>query len=382
MARSRQEASEGEHELYHKVRRSTYDAQYQHAPSESSFALPFQYPSTSTSSGPIASTPKSPLEMPKHLPLDSQRGNETEVGSLKPPNKNRKTLNIPRPPNAWICYRSARVHELKNTVQYSKMPQASISKLVGELWRAESPEVKRKYENEAKVKKLEHQAKYPDYSFRPVRRDQPKKSSLKKSDSEPKKRPARLEELPSVLRPGPTTVPSGLPMPIPSSRALDSTSQYSSSLRSEGFHSSSTPSSFPSSPLYSPVSYSTLPIEGPPQALAPIDTSQTWTMFQPNYLPTPPFDANPQAPSPPYYYLPFEQQEYISPGHCMTASSSSSHSFDQNLPPQHELYSLPFVSPLSSSDYHLAQENWRVPEGEASPHSAELSYPNPFYPHS
>ncbi|GAA5947101.1 hypothetical protein JCM3765_002157 [Sporobolomyces pararoseus] len=320
--------------------------------------------------------------MPKHLPLDSRQGTGTEVGPLKPPNKNRKTGNPPRPPNAWICYRSARVHELKNTVQYSKMPQASISKLVGELWRAESPEVKKKYEQEAKVKKLEHQAKYPDYSFRPVRRDQPRKSSLKKVDPESTKRPASLEELPSVLRPGPTTIPSGLPLPMPSSSAIDSTSQYSSSLQSDGFHSSSTPSSFPPSPLYSPNPYSTLTLEGPPPALSPIDTSQSWTMFQPGYLPTPPFDSRSQAPSPPYYCLPFEQHEYIAPSYCMTASSSSSHLFDQTLPTQYDPYLPPFVSPMNSSGFHLAPEQWILPEGETSSHPTEILYPNPSLNHS
>jgi len=115
----------------------------------STFVLPSQASSSTSSS---ASSPFHPYSTPPQ-PSTSEVPRNTH--------NNRKTGNPPRPPNAWICYRSARVHELKNTAEYSKMPQASISKLIGELWRSESAEVRRQYELEAAAKKLEHREKYP-----------------------------------------------------------------------------------------------------------------------------------------------------------------------------------------------------------------------------
>jgi hypothetical protein len=92
-----------------------------------------------------------------------------------------KPVKTPRPANAWICYRSARVQELKTTAEYKKLPQADIcssflsfpsssfpvltlshtAKIIGQLWRNETDEIKRKYEQIAEVKKAEHKAKHP-----------------------------------------------------------------------------------------------------------------------------------------------------------------------------------------------------------------------------
>ncbi|KAK4057042.1 hypothetical protein OIO90_001942 [Microbotryomycetes sp. JL221] len=78
--------------------------------------------------------------------------------------------HTPRPPNAWILYRSAQIQKLKADAVVSRKPQAEISKLVGYMWRDESHETKRHYEELAAAKKLEHQLLYPDYTFKPQRR--------------------------------------------------------------------------------------------------------------------------------------------------------------------------------------------------------------------
>ncbi|KAM0756316.1 hypothetical protein T439DRAFT_278173, partial [Meredithblackwellia eburnea MCA 4105] len=69
--------------------------------------------------------------------------------------------HTPRPPNAWILYRSEQIRALKSDKELSKKPQSDISKLIGHMWREESDEVKRWYESEAELRKLEHRIKYP-----------------------------------------------------------------------------------------------------------------------------------------------------------------------------------------------------------------------------
>ncbi|KAM0752886.1 hypothetical protein T439DRAFT_378649 [Meredithblackwellia eburnea MCA 4105] len=78
--------------------------------------------------------------------------------------------HTPRPPNAWILYRSEQIRALKSDKELSKKPQSDISKLIGHMWREESDEVKRWYETEAELRKREHKIKYPDYRFCPVRK--------------------------------------------------------------------------------------------------------------------------------------------------------------------------------------------------------------------
>ncbi|KAI0730210.1 high mobility group box domain-containing protein, partial [Fomitopsis betulina] len=84
----------------------------------------------------------------------------------------RKTAAVPkppRPPNAWILYRSDKLRELagRRNPDAPKRVQADISKEVSEMWRAEDPDVKREYERIADIKKQEHQIQYPHYKFQP-----------------------------------------------------------------------------------------------------------------------------------------------------------------------------------------------------------------------
>ncbi|GAA6007300.1 hypothetical protein JCM11491_003080 [Sporobolomyces phaffii] len=334
--------------------------------STSTFVLP-SAPTPSSSTTPLPSTSRSRASASPPLPheADTELDFDYDGDSQKPPNKNRKTGNPPRPPNAWICYRSARVRELKNTSQYTKMPQASISKLIGELWRSESPEVKRRYEAEATAKKLEHKEKYPGYSFRPVRREQLRKMKKAESDGS---RKSRMNEMPSVLRPPPATIATGVPTPL--SPPNSAKSQPSAALEPEYTY-PPTPTSVTPQPFYPPAEYTASPLECPqPLPLPPIDTSQGWTMFQPvaDCLPTPPVESYPRAASPPFYPS-YVSPEYISPTYSMTASSSSSGSFDQPLPDQYSLYSSLYFSPVSSEGASLAGEAWGASTGSFDDYS-------------
>ncbi|KAI0730213.1 high mobility group box domain-containing protein, partial [Fomitopsis betulina] len=75
----------------------------------------------------------------------------------------------PRPPNAWILYRSDKLRELaeRRDPHAPKRLQADISKEISEMWKSENPEIKREYERISEIKKQEHRTQYPNYKFQP-----------------------------------------------------------------------------------------------------------------------------------------------------------------------------------------------------------------------
>ncbi|GAA5916054.1 hypothetical protein JCM6882_008299 [Rhodosporidiobolus microsporus] len=168
-------------------------------------------PSTSGSpSLPANDLVKRLRKAPSKAKLNGGDGNEeTKATSSKIRTRPAdKRGNPPRPANAWICYRSARVHELKASSEYAKLPQADISKIIGQLWRNEPPEVRRQYEDMAALKKAEHKEKHPDYVFRPVRRTSTKRTPKPKTAPCPP--PAPMPgSVPSVLQrpPSPSSTP-------------------------------------------------------------------------------------------------------------------------------------------------------------------------------
>ncbi|KZV69342.1 high mobility group box, partial [Peniophora sp. CONT] len=77
----------------------------------------------------------------------------------------------PRPPNAWIIYRSDKLKELgKPKSGQPKVPQAEISKSISLMWRNETEDVKKKYERMAEYAKAEHARMYPNYRFAPMKK--------------------------------------------------------------------------------------------------------------------------------------------------------------------------------------------------------------------
>lgn len=78
----------------------------------------------------------------------------------------------PRPPNAWILYRSDKLKEIPAPAAGEpRRPQAEISRMVSDMWKNESPEVRAYYEQQSEIKKAEHQAKFPGYRFKPMKRE-------------------------------------------------------------------------------------------------------------------------------------------------------------------------------------------------------------------
>ncbi|ETS62691.1 hypothetical protein PaG_02426 [Moesziomyces aphidis] len=82
---------------------------------------------------------------------------------------------IPRPPNAFILYRSAKMREISNSDKdrntgtgLGKLDyQRQLSKQIGQLWRNETPEVKAAFYDKSKQAAREHAQRYPEYRFKP-----------------------------------------------------------------------------------------------------------------------------------------------------------------------------------------------------------------------
>ncbi|KAH0826791.1 hypothetical protein J3R83DRAFT_5210 [Lanmaoa asiatica] len=84
-----------------------------------------------------------------------------------PPGKRRSLGYIPRPPNAFMLFRADFVRQ-KHVPGSIETNHGSLSKIIGNCWRALPLEEKRIWEIKAKQEKDAHSKKYPGYRFRPV----------------------------------------------------------------------------------------------------------------------------------------------------------------------------------------------------------------------
>ncbi|KAI0042049.1 hypothetical protein FA95DRAFT_1564695 [Auriscalpium vulgare] len=84
-----------------------------------------------------------------------------------PPGKRRSQGYIPRPPNAFMLFRADFVRQ-KHVPGTIETNHGSLSKIIGNCWRALPLDEKRVWEIKAKHAKAEHKTMYPNYRFRPV----------------------------------------------------------------------------------------------------------------------------------------------------------------------------------------------------------------------
>lgn len=80
--------------------------------------------------------------------------------------KKRDPSYIPRPPNAFILFRSSfiRSQQVPEKVEGN---HSTLSKIIGRYWKTLPKEEREKWEAKAVVAQAEHRRRYPDWRFRP-----------------------------------------------------------------------------------------------------------------------------------------------------------------------------------------------------------------------
>ncbi|SPC66444.1 related to HMG-box transcription factor [Ustilago sp. UG-2017b] len=115
---------------------------------------------------------------------DAQRKDSGRAEAAEP--------HTPRPPNAWILYRSEKFREIQQSRNErsrsgsSEKPksQAEISKMISQMWQNETSVVKQKFEALADEKKLAHQRMYPTYRYRPKKKGKTAKQAAASQNSD------------------------------------------------------------------------------------------------------------------------------------------------------------------------------------------------------
>ncbi|KAF5331219.1 hypothetical protein D9611_013081 [Ephemerocybe angulata] len=115
-------------------------------------------PSTSSSSASNSAAGPSTSTAPGRPRSKSARGAQTK--------KREAGGHIPRPPNAFILFRSSfiRSQHIPDKVEGN---HSNLSKIIGHYWKALSAEERAEWEGKAQVAQEEHRQMYPDWRFRP-----------------------------------------------------------------------------------------------------------------------------------------------------------------------------------------------------------------------
>ncbi|KAJ7188483.1 hypothetical protein C8R46DRAFT_22145 [Mycena filopes] len=158
----------------------------------------------------------------------------------------KKTVQPPRPPNAWILYRQEKSKVI------GRKAQSDVSKEISAMWKAELPHIRAEYERRADVKKAEHTAKYPNYRFQPVKREEKDRlREVKKQEKERRKEAQRRGRAPPPSAPEPQPARYSTPNP---SLILDPLAPYYQAEQRYGAYGPSPPLSAAPSPSESGTS--------------------------------------------------------------------------------------------------------------------------------
>ncbi|KAG6916395.1 hypothetical protein DXG01_007024 [Tephrocybe rancida] len=130
---------------------------FSHDPSSS--LSPF--PPSSSSSFP----PSTDLSLVPYPP-DEEQEQDFEYPKRSSHGKRRDASYIPRPPNAFILFRSSFIREQQVTGKVEGN-HSNLSKIIGMYWKALPPSERSSWEAKARQAQLEHRRRYPDWRFRP-----------------------------------------------------------------------------------------------------------------------------------------------------------------------------------------------------------------------
>jgi len=126
-----------------------------------------------------------------------------------------RVVKAPRPPNAWIIYRSDKVHQLPPLQPgQPRRAQAEVSKLISNMWANESEETRQEYERRAEEAKAAHALKYPGYRFKPMKKEEKKaQREQEQNDRVAKRRDQRKSGSPPQIAPATQSTQRASPLP-------------------------------------------------------------------------------------------------------------------------------------------------------------------------
>ncbi|TVY90076.1 Repressor of filamentous growth, partial [Lachnellula willkommii] len=137
-----------------------------------------------SSEPPTPNSPRTRSTRKRAASLDLVGATRTKIGDLalnsastptpSAPNQTREQVclcqpdpKIPRPRNAFILYRQH--YQAQVVAQHPGLANPEISKIIGEQWREQAPEVKSEWKRLAEEEKQRHQRQYPGYRYQPRR---------------------------------------------------------------------------------------------------------------------------------------------------------------------------------------------------------------------
>ena len=130
------------------------------------------------------------------------------AGPLRGERNGCPNLKPPRPRNSWILYRRDQLSRLPR----GQMTQADVSQLISKMWREAPEHVHIEYERLAEEEKAEHKRLFPDYRYRPMKKED--KERLKEAKKKTKEL-ERQEKNPRRRTQKKTDASSSSPAPVP-----------------------------------------------------------------------------------------------------------------------------------------------------------------------
>lgn len=205
-------AQQGHHQPYHHHQQQYYGHHYSTAGQQA-----FQHPSDQIGL-PISNEMMNSFGSNHPQSAYGQQNPHASMhaqSSMEPQRKGKSIDNAephtPRPPNAWILYRSQKFREIQQDRDSQSRSgnaekpksQAEISKMISAMWASETREVKDRYEAMADEKKLAHQRMYPTYRYRPKKKTKPLKTGSSSQSSSEQQRSGEVATKREAYTPDP-----------------------------------------------------------------------------------------------------------------------------------------------------------------------------------
>ncbi|KAI0700414.1 hypothetical protein BC835DRAFT_1304090 [Cytidiella melzeri] len=139
-------------------------------------------------------TTATPADISPAVGTSSDEGVDVEAAAFVPRSshsRRRKEGHIPRPPNAFMLFRSHLWAERK----IPERDHRQISRIAGNVWNKMSPEQKGPFQERAVQEKERHAQLYPDYKYAPVYKTKAGKKRTRRDADVDKTRCKRLADL-------------------------------------------------------------------------------------------------------------------------------------------------------------------------------------------